>query len=542
MSIGLLFIAAIAIVIAVFFARQPDLAGRARLLRRAGFTVMALATLFFGLFVVGDTFADPGGWTAAGLVAAWAAPLAGLAALAWYRPGLAVRVFAVLTMALAGMSIWFAVNPHGWRSFEDGHGPIRAVITFVLAAAIAVLGLKRTAAAGALLLVTGIVPAAVYSLGSLLGFTSLAVVSSAPVITGFLYLLSARMRSRLVPPAHAGAGAGQRPPAGDERGHVRIPPLRKVARSGRSARSRGRSACPPPGGAPHGRSMRTSVTARLALIGGMLAVLAACWGAGQPGTAARSRPPATATVAPVPATATPAPPPVATSGPPSVPAPGPTPPVTPITGWLAGKDWTYIPTTRHVVALTFDAGANAGGVASILATLQRDHIPASFFLTGNFIRDFPASAQQIARAGNRIGDHTITHPYLTQLSDQAVQREILDGAQQITAVTGANPAPLFRFPYGDADTRTIAIANRAGYVPVRWTVDTLGWEGTSGHITTSIVVSRVLSALRPGEIVLMHAGSNPGDHSTLDADALPKAISELRARGYSFVTLDALVG
>ncbi|HCU95680.1 MAG TPA: polysaccharide deacetylase, partial [Actinobacteria bacterium] len=32
------------------------------------------------------------------------------------------------------------------------------------------------------------------------------------------------------------------------------------------------------------------------------------------------------------------------------------------------------------------------------------------------------------------------------------------------------------------------------------------------------------------------------DHSTLDADALPKLITDLRARGYSFVTLDALVG
>ncbi len=54
------------------------------------------------------------------------------------------------------------------------------------------------------------------------------------------------------------------------------------------------------------------------------------------------------------------------------------------------------------------------------------------------------------------------------------------------------------------------------------------------------MISRVLGALRPGEIVLMHVGSNPNDHSTLDADALPELISQLQARGYSFVTLDAL--
>jgi peptidoglycan/xylan/chitin deacetylase (PgdA/CDA1 family) len=144
--------------------------------------------------------------------------------------------------------------------------------------------------------------------------------------------------------------------------------------------------------------------------------------------------------------------------------------------------------------------------------------------------------------GSGIGDHTITHPHLTQLSDAAVGHEILGGAQQIASVTGKNSLPLFRFPFGDADGRTIAMANQAGYVPIRWTVDTLGWQGTAGHISASVVVSRVLAAARPGEIVLMHVGSSPDDHTTFDADALPRVISDLRARGYSFVTLDALTG
>jgi peptidoglycan/xylan/chitin deacetylase (PgdA/CDA1 family) len=212
-------------------------------------------------------------------------------------------------------------------------------------------------------------------------------------------------------------------------------------------------------------------------------------------------------------------------------APGPAASTRPVTGWLAGKDWAFIPTTRHVVALTFDAGANADAVPSILATLGRDYVPATFFLTGNFARAFPSAARAIAAGGYRIGDHTISHAYLTGLSDAAVRQQILGGARQINAVTGANPAPLFRFPYGDVSARTIAIANRAGYVPVRWTVDTLGWEGTAGHISAAVVASRVLAALRPGEIVLMHVGSNPDDHSTFDADALPRVISELRARG-----------
>lgn len=207
-------VVAIAIAIAIVaLVRQPDPVKRAPLLRRAGFTWMALFTFLFGTFVAGETFSDPGGWKAAGLVAAWAVPLAGLAALAWYRPGWATYVFAVLTAALIGVSIWFAVNPAGWRSFENQNGPIRAVVAFILVAAIALLGLKRTAAAGVLLLVAGIVPVAVSSLGSLLGFASLSVVSSAPVITGILYLVSARIAGRQAPPAQTDTGPAERPKA-----------------------------------------------------------------------------------------------------------------------------------------------------------------------------------------------------------------------------------------------------------------------------------------------------------------------------------------
>jgi peptidoglycan/xylan/chitin deacetylase (PgdA/CDA1 family) len=298
--------------------------------------------------------------------------------------------------------------------------------------------------------------------------------------------------------------------------------------------------------------MSTSLIARLAVAGAAVAALAACGSTPSP----RPQPGAGTSAAPAPGTTvlSASSPVISPRGTPSgtVPptAPSPRPPATspappgtrPVTGWLAGKDWTVIPTTRRVVALTFDAGANADAVPSILATLRREGVPATFFLTGNFVRDFPAAARSIAAAGFRIGDHTISHPYLTRLGDAAVQQEILGGAQQIASVTGKNPAPLFRFPFGDADARTIAIANRAGYVPVRWTVDTLGWEGTAGKISASVVVSRVLAAARPGEIVLMHVGSNPDDHTTFDADALPQVISGLRARGYLFVTLDALTG
>ena len=74
----------------------------------------------------------------------------------------------------------------------------------------------------------------------------------------------------------------------------------------------------------------------------------------------------------------------------------------PVPPGLGGRNWTVIPAAPKVAALTFDAGANADGVSSILATLARYHVPATFFLTGDFVRDFPAASKSIAAAGERI--------------------------------------------------------------------------------------------------------------------------------------------
>ena len=208
---------------------------------------------------------------------------------------------------------------------------------------------------------------------------------------------------------------------------------------------------------------------------------------------------------------------------------------------LLGRDLTTLGTDRKVVALTFDAGSGNEAVASILRTLEAQHVPGSFFLTGQFVDDFPSSARAIA-ARYPVGNHTYRHPDLTTLSSSSVRSELRTAAARIKAVTGQDPRPWFRFPFGAVDARTISVVNAECYVPFRWTVDTLGWKGTSGGQSVTSVVSRVVAAARPGEIVLMHVGAHPTDHSTLDADALPLVISQLRARGYTFTTLAAVIG
>ncbi len=192
-----------------------------------------------------------------------------------------------------------------------------------------------------------------------------------------------------------------------------------------------------------------------------------------------------------------------------------------------------------MVALTFDAGAGDGGVAKILATLAETHTPATFFMTGRWAELFPASARRIA-ATYLVGNHTFDHQDLLKLGVGDVTSEVTRAAQAIERTTGRSPARLFRFPYGSSDAATLGVVEGLGYTAVGWTVDSLGWEGTTGGQTAQTVIDHVLAELQPGEIVLMHVGANPNDGTTLDADALATVIQRVRARGYDFVTLAGL--
>lgn len=135
-----------------------------------------------------------------------------------------------------------------------------------------------------------------------------------------------------------------------------------------------------------------------------------------------------------------------------------------------------------MVAPTFDAGANGDGLAAILATLAAQHLPGTFFLTGQFATSYPAAVRSIVAGGHRIGNHSMTHPYFTRKSDVEIRVELSGGYSAIRAAGGSDPRPLFRFPFGDRNARTIAAVNANGYACVRWTVDTLGWQGTKAAI------------------------------------------------------------
>ncbi len=201
---------------------------------------------------------------------------------------------------------------------------------------------------------------------------------------------------------------------------------------------------------------------------------------------------------------------------------------------IVAGELVRLQTRQHVVALTFDGGGNADGAKRVLAVLRREHVTGTFFLTGHFVQTYPLLSRAIGRR-YPVANHTVDHLDLRRLSTTAATREITQAETMIRRATGRDPRPLFRFPYGARDARTLGIVRRLGYASVRWTVDTWGWMGLTLQ-TVAGAERRVLANLVPGEIVLMHLGA-ARDRSTIDAHALPGVIRAVRARGYRFVTL-----
>ena len=195
----------------------------------------------------------------------------------------------------------------------------------------------------------------------------------------------------------------------------------------------------------------------------------------------------------------------------------------------------HLRTGAKVVALTFDGGDNGVGAPLILRVLTRRKVPATFFVSGKWIRRYPRLARRIGKR-YEVGNHTWSHPDLTRLSSREVRSEVVRGGWWVRAATGHRAQPLFRFPFGARDSRTLAIVRSLGYVSVRWSIDTWGWMGPSHGQSVSTVVQRFSSQLRPGAIVLMHVGV-ARDGSLLDAHALPEVIKVARRRGYRFVFL-----
>lgn len=197
--------------------------------------------------------------------------------------------------------------------------------------------------------------------------------------------------------------------------------------------------------------------------------------------------------------------------------------------------------TAKTMVLSFDDGPDETYTPQILSILEREHVPASFFVVGiNAERNLPL-LQRMAKAGYEIGNHTTLHPDLTKVSPRRLFFELNTCRRLIESITGRSTI-LFRPPY-NADSepdkpdelRPIALAEQQHYYTIGESIDPLDWQV---GVTPQQILQRIRQQQNLGNIILLHDAG--GDRSATVA-ALPGIIHYYKQHGYRFVTIGQLL-
>jgi peptidoglycan/xylan/chitin deacetylase (PgdA/CDA1 family) len=199
---------------------------------------------------------------------------------------------------------------------------------------------------------------------------------------------------------------------------------------------------------------------------------------------------------------------------------------------LFGEIIPRVETSKKVVALTLDdgPGKHAG---EILDSLRQKQVKATFFLNGAMMEEFPGYAEQIVKEGHQVGNHTWSHPRMVFKSPRTIRSEIERNDAAIRRF-GYRGEIHFRPPFGKKLVVLPWYLYRHGRKTITWDVEPETYPEIAKRADT--IVSHVLQKTRPGSIILLHPMWNAQTRA-----AMPRIIDGLRARGYSFVTVDQLL-
>ena len=156
---------------------------------------------------------------------------------------------------------------------------------------------------------------------------------------------------------------------------------------------------------------------------------------------------------------------------------------------------------------------------SILDTLARHQVKATFFLDGSWTKKYPDEAKKILEAGHEIGSHAYSHPDMSKLSLTRMQLEITRTNEVIRQATGITPT-LFAPPSGDFDQRVVEMAARYQMKTILWTADTVDWRKPSPEQWFRTVSPKINN----GVLVLMHPTSPT-------AESLSRLIEYVKSKG-----------
>ncbi|MEO6549681.1 MAG: polysaccharide deacetylase family protein [Ferruginibacter sp.] len=199
----------------------------------------------------------------------------------------------------------------------------------------------------------------------------------------------------------------------------------------------------------------------------------------------------------------------------------------------------------HKIILTFDDGPDAKFTPQVLAILEKEKIPATFFVIGLNAESNIPLLQRIYKNGYEIGNHTFTHHNVAKMSPERAELEMKTTRSLIECVTGHSTI-LFRAPYNaDSEPQTfeeiepIARSKKDNYIAVGESIDPNDWDP---NMNADSIVNRTIryAEQNNASIILLHDAGGKTRMPTIEA--LPRIIDYFKKRGCKFTTIADLMG
>ena len=179
------------------------------------------------------------------------------------------------------------------------------------------------------------------------------------------------------------------------------------------------------------------------------------------------------------------------------------------------------------IAITFDDGPSAWS-KELVDLLEELDIVATFFVLGGNVERYPNELKYIASHGHEIGNHSYNHPDFKKLTlDQALLE--IEKTQQIVYETIHKYPRLFRFPYGSVHQEVL---HRISLRSILWTADSLDWQ----CYDSQWIIEQMKKQVKEQGIMLFH------DFKYCNQKAIIQLVKDLKAEGYTFVTVSELLG
>lgn len=174
---------------------------------------------------------------------------------------------------------------------------------------------------------------------------------------------------------------------------------------------------------------------------------------------------------------------------------------------------------KKAVALMVNVAWGTEHLEDMLEILDKEGIKATFFLDGSWLNKNQELAKELVKKGHEIGNHGYTHPLMSKVSSERVEREITR-TEDLIYQTLKIHSKWFAPPAGDFNQQVIDLAAKSNMKTVLWTCDTVDWKKSS---SPEMMVNRV-KKIEPGMLLLTH----PTDRTVV---ALPNIIEEVKKKG-----------